>query len=87
MVPHTSLLLVYVWARAGNIKLPALGTSGPELAGRKLPIRVWRPGLLKKPAPGAPERPAEGVSAPESCWRRETPRSKGETALPLLRLW
>ena len=36
----------YMWARAGEHKATYLGTSGPELAGRKLPIRVWNPELV-----------------------------------------
>lgn len=38
----------YVWARAGEHKATCLGNSGPELAGRKLPIRVWRPELAPR---------------------------------------
>ena len=38
----------YVWARAGEHKATYLGTSGQELAGRKLPIRVWHPELVTR---------------------------------------
>ena len=40
--------LGYLWARAGEHKATCLGSCGPELAGRKLPLRVWPPELVTR---------------------------------------
>lgn len=46
--------------RAGNIKLPAWVPVGQNWQAESCPLGCGVQSLLKKPAPGAPERPAEG---------------------------
>lgn len=54
-----------MWAKAGEHKATCLGNSGPELAGRKLPIRVWRPELA----------PSQLLGHPRDLLKGKCPRS------------
>ena len=76
----------YMWARAGEHKATYLGTNGPELAGRKLPIRVWNPELVTSQLLGRQRDLLKG-KRPGVMLEEGDTKEQGRDSLPLLCLW